>query len=77
MNDILLAFLITFIIACPEITISDGYGRIRFQLEGFICMMVRTIKLQYLIDEASILIEKNNQAIKKLKEMESKKDESK
>ncbi|MEO1782533.1 hypothetical protein [Enterococcus diestrammenae] len=75
MSDILIAFLITYVIACPEITIKDGAGHIRFHLEGFICMMVRTIKLQYLIDEANILIEKNNHAIKKLKEMESKKDE--
>lgn len=76
MNENLLAILIVLIIGCPEITITDGYGRIRFQLEGFICMMVRTIRLQSLVGELSILIEKNNQAIKTLKEMGKKKDEN-
>lgn len=77
MSDILITFLITYVIACPEIIIKDGAGHVRFHLEGFICKIVKTIKLQSLVDELSILIEKNNEAIEILKEMESKKNESK
>lgn len=73
MNENLLAILIVLIIGCPEIAIVDKSGRIRFQLEGFICMIVRTIRLQSLLDEVSVLIEKNNQALKTLKEIEVKK----
>lgn len=76
MNEYLLAILITLIIGGPEITVVDKSGHIRFQLEGFICKMVRTIRLQSLISEVSTLIEKNDQALKTLKEIEAKKSEN-
>lgn len=34
MDDLIIAFLITFIIGCPEITVFDRSGFVRFHLIG-------------------------------------------
>lgn len=75
MDDMIIAFLITFIIGCPEITVFGRSGMVRFHCEGFICKIIRTIILQSQISEASILIDQNNQTLKKLKEIEAKNNE--